>query len=227
MLLEERTGAESARDYALRMLKENIISMTLEPGEMVSEKELAEQLGVSRTPVREALQELAKWQIVEILPQRGSRVSLIDYALVEESRFIRLVLETEVAALACELATPQDVYALRENCHRFAFCLAQVESRNEAAMRLDDAFHALIFKAAHKEQTYEMLRGMTLHFDRVRQLALSVVKDSKILSDHQALTEAIAAREKERAREIITRHLTRYKLDREQIKARCPQYIRD
>ena len=113
MLLEERSADESARDYALRMLKKNIVSMAIKPGEMVSEKEIAMQLGISRTPVREALQDLAKWQMVEILPQRGSRVALIDYALVEESRFLRLVLEKAIVELACGMATPQDLYALR------------------------------------------------------------------------------------------------------------------
>ena len=226
MLLEERGADESARDYALRMLKKNIVAMTLKPGEMVSEKEIATQLGISRTPVREALQDLAKWQMVEILPQRGSRVSLIDYALVEESRFLRLVLEQAIVGLACEMATPQDLYALRECCQRQAFALAQTPPDSDAMMTLDDAFHALIFKAAHKEQTYEMLRGMTLHFDRVRSLALSVVKDSKILSDHQELIEAIAAHDASRAQEIVTRHLTRYQVDSEAIGNQYPEYMK-
>lgn len=217
---------ESARDYALRMLKKNIIAMEIKPGEMVSEKEIATQLGISRTPVREALQDMAKWQMVEILPQRGSRVALIDYALVEESRFLRLVLERAVIELACEMATPQDLYALRECCQRQAFCLAQTPPDSDAMMALDDAFHALIFKAAHKEQTYAMLCGMTLHFDRVRTLALSVVKDSKILSDHQALIEAIAAHDAPRAQEIITQHLTRYQVDSEAISRQYPEYMK-
>ena len=83
MKLEERHYAETAREYALRMLKENIISMELKPGAMVSENELAAQLGLSRTPVREALMDMAQYGLVDILPQRGSRISLIDYALVE------------------------------------------------------------------------------------------------------------------------------------------------
>ena len=226
MLLEERSADESARDYALRMLKKNIVSMAIKPGEMVSEKEIAMQLGISRTPVREALQDLAKWQMVEILPQRGSRVALIDYALVEESRFLRLVLEKAIVELACGMATPQDLYALRECCQRQAFCLAQTPPDSDQMMELDDAFHALIFKAAHKEQTYSVLRGMTLHFDRVRTLALSVVKNSRILSDHQELIEAIAAHDAPRSQEIVTRHLTRYQVDSEAISRQYPEYMK-
>ena len=82
MRIEERHYAETARDYARRMLKANIISMELVPGAMVSENELAAQMGLSRTPVREALMDLAQYHVVDVLPQRGSRISLIDYALV-------------------------------------------------------------------------------------------------------------------------------------------------
>ena len=92
MRIDERHYAETARDYARRVLKDNIVEMELEPGAMVSENELAAQMGVSRTPVREALMDLAKCRVVDVLPQRGSRIALIDYALVEEARFARLVL---------------------------------------------------------------------------------------------------------------------------------------
>ena len=81
MKLEERHYAETAREYARRMLKENIISMDLKPGAMVSENELAAQLGLSRTPVREALMDMSQYGVVDVMPQRGSRISLIDYNL--------------------------------------------------------------------------------------------------------------------------------------------------
>ena len=101
MRIEERQYAETARDYALRILKDNIVAMELEPGAMVSENELAAQMGLSRTPVREALMDLAKFHIVEVLPQRGSRIALIDYALVEEARFARQVLEVAILEQVC------------------------------------------------------------------------------------------------------------------------------
>ena len=115
MKLEERHCAETAREYALRMLKENIISMELKPGAMVSENELAAQLGLSRTPVREALMDMAQYGLVDILPQRGSRISLIDYALVEEARFAREVLEVAILSIVCENATEESLAQLRQN----------------------------------------------------------------------------------------------------------------
>ena len=85
MQVSPRDPRESGRDYALRVIKDNILALELEPGSMVSENELAAHLGLSRTPVREALMALAKVRLVDVYPQRGSAVALVDYELVEET----------------------------------------------------------------------------------------------------------------------------------------------
>ena len=89
MYLTERLPRETGRDYALRMLKDNIVRLELKPGSLVSENELAAEMGLSRTPVREALIELSKVKIVEIYPQRGSAIARIDCHMVEEAKFMR------------------------------------------------------------------------------------------------------------------------------------------
>ena len=227
MRIEERRYAETARDYALRILKNNIISMELEPGAMVSENELAAQMGLSRTPVREALMDLAKCRVVDVLPQRGSRIALIDYTLVEESRFAREVLEVAVLYLVCERITPMDITQLRQNVRLQALTQEPGIGDSLNLMELDDAFHQMLFRIAQKENTYNMLCGMTIHFDRVRNLALNVVKDIKIIEDHQQICEAIAMRNAAKAREIMTTHLGRVRVDEEAIRSVYPQYIKE
>ena len=227
MHIEERRYAETARDYALRILKANIISMDLEPGAMVSENELSAQMGLSRTPVREALMDLAKCRVVDVLPQRGSRIALIDYALVEEARFAREVLEVAILDLVCSLATPADIAQLRQNVRLQTLVQEPDMGQAQSMMELDDAFHQMLFRIAQKENTYNMLRSMTIHFDRVRSMALSVVKDSRIIADHQAICEAIAARDAQKAREIVIEHLRRVKVDEESIRRAYPQYIKE
>ena len=227
MHIEERRYAETARDYALRVLKANIISMDLEPGAMVSENELSAQMGLSRTPVREALMDLAKCRVVDVLPQRGSRIALIDYALVEEARFAREVLEVAILDLVCSLATPADIAQLRQNVRLQTLVQEPDMGQAQSMMELDDAFHQMLFRIAQKENTYNMLRSMTIHFDRVRSMALSVVKDSRIIADHQAICEAIAARDVQKAREIVIEHLRRVKVDEESIRRAYPQYIKE
>lgn len=226
MRIEERRYAETARDYAIRMLKANIIAMELKPGSMVSENELAAQLGLSRTPVREALMDLAKFHIVDVLPQRGSRISLIDYALVEEARFARQVLEVAILDQVCERATPEDCAELRRNVRLQSLTLEPDMEDSLDLMELDDAFHQILFRIAKKENICRMLSGMTLHFDRVRALALNVVRDRKIIEDHEAICAAVGARDAERAKELMRVHLARVHVDEEAIRRACPQYIK-
>lgn len=116
MKLEERHYAETAREYARRMLKENIISMDLKPGAMVSENELAAQLGLSRTPVREALMDMSQYGVVDVMPQRGSRISLIDYNLVEEARFARQVLEVASCPSSAKMPCPLRLRSFGRMC---------------------------------------------------------------------------------------------------------------
>lgn len=227
MKLEERHCAETAREYALRMLKENIISMELKPGAMVSENELAAQLGLSRTPVREALMDMAQYGLVDILPQRGSRISLIDYALVEEARFAREVLEVAILSIVCENATEESLAQLRQNV-RFQQLSQEPEmSGTFDLMELDNEFHRLLFRIAHKDNTVRMLEGMMVHFDRVRALSLSVVKDQKIISDHLAICDAIERRDAAAAQAVMTKHLSRVHVDEATIRAACPEYIKN
>ena len=75
MILLERNKSENARAYALRVLNYNIVTLELEPGTLVSENDISAALGLSRTPVREALIELSKNHLVDIIPQTGSYVS--------------------------------------------------------------------------------------------------------------------------------------------------------
>ena len=227
MRIEERRYAETARDYALRILKNNIISMELEPGAMVSENELAAQMGLSRTPVREALMDLAKARVVDVLPQRGSRIALIDYSLVEEARFAREVLEVAVLDPVCERITAADIAQLRQNVRLQTLTQEPGIGDSLNLMELDDAFHQMLFRIAQKENIFGMLGSMTIHFDRVRFLALGVVKDQKIIEDHNAVCEAIAVRDAEKAKEIMAKHLKRVNVDEESIRQAYPQYIKE
>ena len=93
-------------------------------------------------------------------------------------------------------------------------------------MELDDAFHEMLYRIARKENIFAMLGSMTIHFDRVRSLALNVVRDSKIIADHKEICEAIAARDASRAKAAMAAHLTRVKVDEEAIRQAYPQYIR-
>lgn len=219
----ERLQGETARDYAFRVLKDNIVSLELKPGTLVSENEIASELGLSRTPVREAIIDLSKASIIEIFPQRGSFVALIDSKMVEESRFLRKVLDCAVIEVACDLASEDDIARMEENVHLQEFYL---EKENAAKIYdLDNEFHQLIYNAADKKTIYDMRSTMMIHFDRVRTLSVVTVKDMKIVADHRGMLEAIKSKDKHRAVELVNKHLSRYQVDENLIKEQYPQYF--
>ncbi|SDA60481.1 DNA-binding transcriptional regulator, GntR family [Lachnospiraceae bacterium G11] len=224
MHTSERLPRETARDFAFRVLRDNIVSLDLKPGTLISENEIAMEFGVSRTPVREAIIDLAKAGIIEILPQRGSYVSLIDPSMVEESRFVRKILDKAVIELACEIAPKDVIDEIEENVHLQEFYLEKEDA--DRIYMLDNQFHYLIYKAAGKETTYDMSSTMMLHFDRVRTLSVETVKDLKIVKDHREMLEAIKAGDKETAVFLVEKHLGRYKLDEAQMKQEHPEYFK-
>lgn len=223
MRLTPKEPRESGREYALRTIKDNIIRLELAPGSLVSENELAAEMGLSRTPVREALIELAKVKIIEIAPQKRSMVAYIDYELVEEARFMRNVLECAVVELACQCAGEEALLSLEKNVTLQRFYLEN--SNYGGIMELDDQFHKTLFQIAQKLQVYEMIQHISIHFDRVRSMALSSVKDIKIVEDHAQLLQALRDQDGARARALMEKHLNRYKFDEAAIRETYPQYF--
>lgn len=224
MHIAERLNGETGRDYAMRVLKDNIIRLELEPGSIISDRELAAGMNLSRTPVREAFLELAKVKIVEIYPQRGTMVSFIDYNLVEEARFIRSVLEVAVVRLACGLVTPEQMEELENNIRLQKFYHQNLSV--ERMLELDNEFHRMLFWIANKRQAYEMMDRITIHFDRVRNLAISAVKEHKWMEEHYNIYEAVRDNDPEQAARLMETHLKRYQIDEEAIRQNYPQYFK-
>jgi DNA-binding GntR family transcriptional regulator len=225
MTVLHRGPRESARDFALRALKHSIIRLELAPGSMVSEHELAQELGLSRGPVREALIELAKVKMVEVLPQRGSVISLVDYGLVDEARFVRETLEAAVAVRCCEAGiSPERLEALRENIRLQELYLE--DGNVEKLWELDDAFHALLFKAAGLSQAHALMKGIQIHFDRIRAMGTTPIAGPRNVEDHRRIFEAVSARDESAARALMRKHLQNFQVDRETVCARDPQYMK-
>ncbi len=219
---------ETGRAYALRILKQNITDTTLRPGALLSENELSKMLGLSRVPVREALIELSQSDIVEILPQRGSRVALIDLKLVEEAGFFRRTLECAVVKLVCEKAAAGSLsddflLTIKANLNMQDFYLENPAP--EKLMELDNEFHHLLFSCVDKERCYKMCCDMGIHFDRIRTLALHTVKELKIVNDHHEIFSAIYSGDATAAEKLMNTHLSRFKIDEDLIMNEYPNYF--
>lgn len=219
----DRQPAENARSYALRVLLHNIISLELAPGSSVSENELSLALDISRTPVREALIELGKMGLVDIQPQRGSYITKIDYELVEESRFMRLVLENAVLKLVCGGISQEYTNRLADNLKEEAQCL-----KTEAYARLfelDTDFHRILFLSVGKGRTYGIIHSQMVHFDRLRALSLKSLKPDKIVEDHENILYSISRQDSELAEMLMTRHLTRHRVEKSDLLKLYPDYF--
>ncbi len=226
MTIPDRQAGETARSYALRVLLYNITTLELAPGNAVSENELSALMQLSRTPVREALIELAKSDLVEILPQRGSYITKIDYGLIEESRFARIVLETAILKLACEQGISEEFLArIEEN---LAQERAQSNSENTTIqLELDNQFHQLFFEAVNKRRTFELVRSQMVHFDRLRSLTLRSlsIQDTRTIEDHENILYAVRRRDSDLAEMLIKRHLTRFQVEKSQLMHQYPEYF--
>ncbi|WP_312652364.1 GntR family transcriptional regulator [Proteiniclasticum sp.] len=224
MEITARRSKETARDYAFRTLRKNIVMLKLAPGSMVSEKELADEMGISRTPTREALIELSKSHIVDIFPQKGSYISKIDYSLVDEARFMRLVLENSVVELVCDLATEEDFRELEQNISLQEFFL-ESDSLGKF-FQIDNDFHEKLFVIANKTKIYHLMDSMMIHFDRVRMLRLHTNSEvQELLDDHKDILASLKAKDKALAVTLMTKHLSRYKIDEELIRKDHPDYF--
>ena len=224
MKLPERLPRETGRDYALRVLKENIVNLEIAPGSQISENELSAALGISRAPIREALSELEKVKIVEIQPQKKTSVLLIDPALVEEARFMRSTLEDAVIGELCMQRTEQDLFRLEEN-----LTLQDLAFRSNAldqVMIKDNEFHRYFFEISRKPEIYQLMQTLQIHFDRVRNLTLYTIIDRKILEEHKEIFRCIREQDVENARIRLRAHLERVQVDSSVVRKAYPQYFK-
>lgn len=223
MKILPRHTHENARAYAVRVLLHNIIHLELLPGSAVSENELSEAFSLSRTPVREALIELNRIHLVEILPQRGSYITKIDYELVEESRFMRLAVENAVLNLACQGISESYTDALSQNL--LSQKNAQNQKKHDCFLDLDNEFHKIIFESVNKTWSYQIVREQMVHFDRLRTLSTKSDIGKYTLRDHEDIFYAINRQDSEMAQMLMTRHLTRYQTEKNELLTRYPEYF--
>ena len=212
------------RASALRVIRENIINLEIAPGIMISEQDIAEELNISRTPVHEALQELSRTKIVEILPQKGNRVSLIDMKLVNEAVFMRKTIESAVTEEACSIATPKDIEELEENVILQDFY--KNSDKYEKMFELDNRFHEKMYSITDKMQCLYMVRLMNIHFDRLREMTLETGKTSgRIVEHHKEILNAFKEHDPEKARDALLRHLSTLAVDEKEVRKQHPEYF--
>lgn len=206
----EDFGNEDAlllREVAYERLKDAIRNANLPPGEPLSENRLSRVLGISRTPVREALQKLSQEGLVEIIPGRAVRIANRSFKDVVDVLYIRLLLEPGMMRLVSESITDQQI-ALLWDCVVHMEGAAQGGDRSGWA-RADTVWHETISAACPNELLGEMalqMRNRIHHYSNVEH-QLKIEQLINGTAEHRRITEAVASRESERAERVMREHL--------------------
>jgi DNA-binding GntR family transcriptional regulator len=185
-------------------LRDAIVSAELRPGQQLSENELAARLGISRTPIREALVRLSDDRLVEIVPQLGTFVSLISEDGVRDAQFIREALECAAVRLAAERATRADVDALTGILSR----QREVRDRGDydRFYVLDDELHSALCELSGHGIAWSLSQRANGHLNRVRRLSLTQPRYlTEMVAEHELVVEAVRRNDPDAA-EIALRH---------------------
>ncbi|MEZ2130531.1 MULTISPECIES: GntR family transcriptional regulator [unclassified Sinorhizobium] len=184
-----------------------IVQLQFSPGNLLSEADIAGQLGVSRQPVREAFIKLGEVGLVEIRPQRGTFVRLISIREVENARFIREAIEVAIVRKAAIQATEVDVTAMEVVIADQRSAARRGE--NTLFLRLDEVFHQAIAASADCEDAWRVLDGLKAQMDRVRYLSLPEATPSEvIIRQHAKILHSIKRRMPDEAEAAMRQHLT-------------------
>ncbi len=194
------------RELVLDAIREAIINGNLKPRERLMEIQLAEELGVSRTPIREALRKLELEGFIVMIPRKGAYVADISFKDIADVYEIRAALEGLAAALAAERITDEEL----EEMERYLVGKAEAIANNdiEKLVDVDTKFHELIYQASRNERLSNIINNLREQIQRCRITSLSVpgrMKES--LQEHRAIVEAIQSRDTQLARQVAQDHI--------------------
>ncbi len=193
-----------ARAYAL--LREAVIDGSLSPGEPLYEVHLADSLGMSRTPVREALKVLTREGYLEALPSRGYAVPRRSIDDMREFFELREVLESAATRYAARRATPAEIVQLDRLCVQY-----EREKNDDKWIQLGHDFHTLIIRAARNSRLESVLDALNAQIVVSRRTVACAddVRRRAAVRDHRAIFEAVQARDADRAESLAAEHVRR------------------
>jgi DNA-binding GntR family transcriptional regulator len=201
--LERRTLAEQAADE----LRNLILLEKLKPGENIPERETADALGVSRTPLREALRLLAAEGLVEVEPLRPPRVANPSLEELKQLLQVQGALEGLAGELTCEMASDQEL----RNIADIEAQMRELSDQPDALkfFECDMKFHRAIVEAAHNPRLYETHATYNARLWRARFISSRQrFNRERTLSEHRQILEAVLAREPQKASKALRKHLT-------------------
>lgn len=195
------------REVVFHSLREAILTGKLQPGERLMEIQLAEQLGVSRTPVREAIRKLELEGLAVMIPRKGAEVAKITEKQLRDVLEVRKALEELAVQLACRRISPKDVEEL-EQAHKEVQEMA-VKKELMELVRADVRFHDIIYHAADNERLLQILYHLRQQIYRYRlEYLKNTDNHTLIIQEHEDILRALSSQNIESAMDAISRHIS-------------------
>lgn len=217
---KRQTIADDVFDY----LRNEIISLNLEPGTHLSEAEVAKKFDVSRQPVREAFQRLGDLDLLLIRPQKATLVKKISLAEIAHTRFIRSAVEVEIVRVASQIGSEKSIEALFDSLTLQE--QARVDQDPVELRLLDYDFHRLICEAAKQPNAFTVLSDFKAHTDRICRIELADEEGmAETIAGHTRIVEAIAARDPIAGAETARQHLSHLDSTLQSAQEKFPQYF--
>jgi DNA-binding GntR family transcriptional regulator len=205
-------------------LWDEIVSLARIPGSPVSERAIAEQFGVSRTPVREALLRLASEGLIDLVPQIGTFVARIALDQLPEAILVRQALEETTARLAAERALPAHLQAMSQAIDRQQ--AASAASDIEQFHAADEELHLRIAEACGHPGIWRLVRQAKVQLDRYRRATLPQIgRLPKVMEQHLGIVDSIRAHDPERAARLMREHVGALVVDLAAIRALHPDWF--
>lgn len=191
-------------------LKNAIIDQTIEPGSRLVESKLAEMLGISRTPLREALHKLEREEWIEKTPSGGFQVVNLTRHDIEETFGIRSVLEAYAARLAAENYQEKDLIPLEKKMVEYQKCLEK--KSNDKLQKINTEFHDLLYALSRNPKLVKMINQLRAQISRFRQIILK--QDEYAIEsneDHFKMLDAIKKRDGDAVEKLVREHILKGK----------------
>lgn len=197
----------SKKEKILSQLKEEILSLQLKPGTIISENTLSERFGLSRTPIRDILKRLSLEGYIDIYPQRGNLVSYIDLDSVEQLVYLRGTLEKEILKDLCGSLSLKGVHDLRGILSKQASCIdRRCESRE--FITYDDEFHKQLYVLAGRQFLWNLVQQFNVHYVRYRELhMLKHEKMADLVKEHERLLDILSSGDASSIAELVEHHI--------------------
>lgn len=194
------------RDIVFNSLRKAILKGELAPGERLMEKQLAEKMGVSRTPIREAIRKLELEGLVIMVPRKGAEVAMITEQDIKDVLEVRAALESLAVKLACQRMATKDINELL--AVNDAFVGAARRKDVETVIKKDVEFHDCIYHATSNKKLIGMINNLQEQIYRFRVEYIRQMDDfQKLVDEHESIVNAIAKKQSDEAQDIATKHI--------------------